>query len=247
MVTDEVFEPIGTFRNNLRTLDNMFPKPEPRTASVEFLQKLGCPEDLIPLAQQLNDPWKVQEYTNSNLKYDHSVDTRGFVGVARTGLAHCFEGAMFCYTALWVNGWEPRVVLLQADNKYGEDHNIVVYRHNNHLGAIAMSSWQTLKDRPPVFTSLRDLIGFGYWFAYTSELVPKYTGVYNLVGYTDPINLVEKFKDTKWMFREGTSAEDSIFRQYVKGEKCTNLFTGKRYFYQDDDLELGEPVEKEAR
>lgn len=246
MVAHESFAPVDLSINDRAFLDKMFPMPEPHTATKEFLQKLGCPEDLISLVQQLNDPWKVQKYIDANLTYDHSDDTRGFVGVARSGLAHCFEGTMFAYTALWANGWEPRVVLLQADNNYGEDHNIVAHRYKDRLGSVAMSNWKTLRDRPPVFTSLRDLVAIGYWFPYTSEL-PGYDGVHNLVGYTDPINLVEKFKSTDFLFRDGRDAEAFIFNKYVRNEMCTSIFTGRRYRYHDDSHELEEPVLKEAR
>lgn len=217
------------------SLEMSFPEPKPKVASEKQLQKLGCPEDLISLARELKDPWKVQDYINSHFTYDHSDDTRGFVGVARDNLAHCFEGAIFAYTALWFHGWDPKVVLLQADNNYGEDHNIVVYRYKNRLGSVAMSNWQTLKSRPPVFSNLRDLVGFGYWNEYTSEL-PGYDGVHNLVGFTDPINLVEKFGNTSWMFKEGREATLPIFENFVRGATCTNLFTGERYKYVDEEF-----------
>lgn len=244
MVTHEVLGPEGI---SPKRLDRRFPKPEPKIATVEYLHELGCPEDLIPLVRELSTPWKVQKYIDEHLTYDHSDATRGFVDVARTGKAHCFEGAMFAYTALWLHGWKPKIVLFQADNKYGEDHNIVVYRYNDRLGSVAMSSWQTLKDRPPIFTSLRDLVGFGYWREYTSE-IPGYENVYNLVGYTDPIDPVKKFESPDWLFREGPDALLPIFESYAGGEMCTNLFTGKRYPYPDEVINV-EPTmtDPEAR
>jgi len=212
MVTPEAIDS-GISCEDLVVMDRLFPRSEPCMPTIDYLQRLGCPGDLIPLVQQLDTPQKIQEYVDSHLVYDHSDDTRGLVGVFRDGKAHCFEGALFIDTLLEVHKRGPKVVLLQAGggkrNIYGEDHNIVVYRYKDRLGSVAMSSWPTLKDRPPVFHSLRDLVAIGYWNAYTSE-VPGYEKVHNLIGFTDPIDLVKKF-GTNWMFRDGPHAEARIF------------------------------------
>lgn len=232
-------------RANRSQLDKDFTCPDVRTPSTRFLRRLGCPDDYIPLVKQLNAPWKVQDYIDQNFKYDHSNATRGLVGILETRghPAHCFEGALFAYTVLWAHGWNPGIVLLQAgDNQYGEDHNIVPYRYKDRLGAVAMSAWQTLKGKPPIFPNLRDLVLGGYYFPYTSELAP-YTGVWDLVGYSDKIDLVEKF-GTAWMYRGGKNALQTIYEQYAKSLTCTHLFNGSRYAYIDekpgaDSLENG--------
>ena len=246
-VAHQAFEEADTAfaRASLAELDKEFPQPEACEPSVQFLHTLGCPDKYIPLVQQLDTPWQVQTYINQHFKYDHSNATRGLVGILETkgNLAHCFEGAMFAYTLLWLHGWKPSIVLLQAgDNKYGEDHNIVPYRYGNRLGAVAMSAWETLKGKPPVYPSLRDLVLGGYYFPFTSELDP-YKGVWDLVGYSDKIDLVAKF-GTGWMFRDGQNALRDIYDYYARDLMCTHLFNGSRYRYIDekpgvDDLEGG--------
>lgn len=222
-------------RAQLAALDQVFPPPALRAPSAPFLRNLGCPEKYIPLIQQLNLPWEIQAYIDEHFKYDYSNATRGLLGIleAPGNPAHCFEGALFAYTLLWVHGWQPSLVLLQAgDNKYGEDHNIVPYRYRNRLGALAMSAWETLKGKPPIFPSLRDLVLGGYYFPFTSEL-DAYRGVWNLVGYSDPIDLVEKF-GMEWMFRAGENALQDIYDQYARNIICTHLFNGSRYPYIDE-------------
>ncbi len=222
-------------RANIAQLDEMFPKPEPRVPSVRFLRDLGCPEKYISLVKQLNTPWEIQDYINTYFTYNQSDTTRSVVGILETKRkpAHCFEGAMFAYALLWVHGWKPGVVLLQAgDNKYGEDHNIVPYRYGDRLGAVAMSAWDSLKAKPPIYPSLRDLVFAGYHFPFTSEL-DQFPGVWNLIGFSDKRDLVDMF-GTDWMFREGNDALQEIYHNYAKNLMCTHLFNGSRYPYIDE-------------
>lgn len=232
-------------RASITQLDRVFPRPDVREPSTQFLRTLGCPDKYIPLVKQLNTPWKIQEYIDQHFTYDHSNATRGFVGILETegNPAHCFEGAIFAYTLLWAHGWKPGIVLLQAgDNRYGEDHNIVPYRYGDRLGSVAMSAWETLRGKPPVYPSLRDLVLGGYYFPFTSELDP-YKGVWDMVGHSDKIDVVAKF-GTDWMFREGKNAVQDIYDDYARNLMCTHLFNGSRYPYIDnkpgaDSLEGG--------
>ncbi len=221
---------------NLAELNRQFPHPEPRTASVRFLRELGCPDKFIPLVQQLNTPREIQEYINVHFTYNQSDTTKSIRGILETGSnhAHCFEGAFFGLGLLEVHGWRPPgVVVLQAgDNKYGEDHNFVPFLSGERLGSIAMSAWDSLKGKPPVYPSLRDLVLGGYYFPFTSEM-DEYRGVWNLVGYSDIIDVVAKF-GMGWMFREGKHALDDIYHNYAKNLMCTHLFNYKRYRYIDE-------------
>jgi len=222
-------------RANVAELDKHFPRPDVREPGVQFLRASRCPEKYISLVKQLNTPWEIQEYIDQHFTYDHSNTTRGLIGILETkgNPAHCFEGAIFAYTLLWLHRWQPAIVLLQAgDNKYGEDHNIVVYRYKNRLGAVAMSAWDTLKGKPPAYPSLRDLVLGGYYFPFTSELDP-YKGVWDLIGYSDPIDLQKKF-GLEWMFRKGENALQDIYDYYARDLMCTHIFNGSRYPYIDD-------------
>jgi hypothetical protein len=71
-------------RGCIARLDRMFPRPDVREPSARFLRTLGCPDKYIPLVEQLNTPWKIQEYINQHFTYDHSNATRGFVGILET-------------------------------------------------------------------------------------------------------------------------------------------------------------------
>ncbi len=216
-------------------LDEWFPMPDIREPSEAYLRKLGCPPDLFDFIKYLSTPERVQAYIDSNVTYNDGFEMQGFVGVARTKKAHCFEGTVFAYTALHVWGYQPRIVMLVADNDYGEDHNIVVFRRGTRLGALAMSNWETLKWRPPVFPTLRDLVLGGYWHAYTSE-EPQFSGTWNLIGFSDPIDLVAKFGGYDWMFNEGPSALWLVFQKYADDLICTHLFNGSRFPYPPEDL-----------
>ncbi len=120
--------------------------------------------DEIVILAALDAPAKVQGLLDTRLYYndDHaSVDQEETAMpprlVLRTGVAHCFEGAMFAYAANFLHGHEPRLVMLEASQD--ADHNLVVCRDRDTglYGANAHSRYPGLVGRPATFPTLRAL------------------------------------------------------------------------------------------
>lgn len=188
---------------------------------------IGYPSKYVWLFDQLNSPNKIQKNINSNFAYNRKDTCRSFLGVVENKSAHCFEGSVsFAYILLYLHGYNPKVVLIQAENDV--DHTIVVYRSFGKWGSIAMSSHEELKDRVPIHNSLKDLM-MTYYPVYTSDY-PEYFGQLSMVGFSDPIDLVERF-GTQWFFLQGNNALDYLYDHITDNVMCTNIFTDKRYVY----------------
>ena len=119
--------------------------------------------------------------------------------VLRTGMAHCFEGAMFAYAVNFLHGHEPRLLMLEASQD--ADHNLVVCRdpRTGLWGANAQSRYPGLVGRPAEYPSLRALAD-SYVPFYFSDRTLDPTDL-TLVGYSEPIDLTAKF-GTAWMGSE---------------------------------------------
>ena len=155
----------------------------------------------------LDTPDKVQAFLDTHLYYndDHaSVDQEETAMppklVLRTGMAHCFEGAMFAYAVNFLHGHEPRLLMLEASQD--ADHNLVVCRdpRTGLWGANAQSRYPGLVGRPAEYPSLRALAD-SYIPFYFSDRTLDPTDL-TLVGYSEPIDLTAKF-GTDWMASEG--------------------------------------------
>ncbi|HEY3290012.1 MAG TPA: hypothetical protein VGK87_07800 [Anaerolineae bacterium] len=151
----------------------------------------------------LSTPARVQQFLNTQLYYnnDHATpDTEETVmsprQVLRSGLAHCFEGAMFAYALDYLNGYEPRLVLLEASQD--SEHNVVVYRdaQTGLYGCNAHSRYPHLDGRPALYTTVHKL-ALSYQPYYYSDRSNDPNDL-TLVGYSDPFDLVAKY-GTGWM------------------------------------------------
>lgn len=197
--------------------------------SPERLLGLGLPKKLLPLLKRLNTPQKIQEYLRA-LHYNHEETHRSFVGVASTLEADCFEGATFAYILLYLHGYDPKVVMIQAENDV--DHLVVTYKQNDSFGAVAMSRDHELTDRPPIFNTLHNLI-MSYYPYYTS-IYPEYAGQLTMVGFSDPVDLVVRF-GVRWFFLNGDNALKYLYSRVAENVMCTHIFTGKRYLYPPEE------------
>ncbi len=207
------------------------------------LKELGCPPHLIKLIRQLDRPENIQVFIGDHLHYDHSNAIGGFPEIIKSGKADCFRGALFLYTVAYFHGDNPRWCLLQAGtNNRDQDHNIIPYceiysfSEVYRWGALAMSSWNTLMYRPPVFKDLIEL-GRSYYQPYLSEY-PEYHNEHTLVGISDPVDMVKLFDEKYgrgWFFRQvfqpGEEAAQYIFDHYTDGLWCTRLTDRARYRY----------------
>ncbi|HSA96248.1 MAG TPA: hypothetical protein VLJ16_09365 [Acidobacteriota bacterium] len=160
-------------------------------------------EDELVVLAALATPAKVQSFLNEELYYndDHaSVDQEETAMaprlVLRTGMAHCFEGAMFAYAVNHLHGHEPRLVMLEASQD--ADHNLVVCRDpaTGLYGSNAQSRYPGLVGRPAEYPTIRALAETYVPLYYSDRtLDPKDL---TLVGFSDPIDLVGRY-GTDWI------------------------------------------------
>jgi len=184
----------------------------------------------------LDSPAKVQAFLDDRLYYndDHaSVDQEETAMpprlVLRTGMAHCFEGAMFAYAVNFLHGREPRLVMLEASQD--ADHNLVVWRDpaSGLYGANAQSRYPGLGGRAAEYPSIRALAESYVPFYYSDRtLDPKDL---TLVGFSEPIDLAVRFGPA-WMGSTGplwdiyyTYIDDSVEFHYFRDDP------GRPHFY----------------
>lgn len=198
----------------------------------QILTILSCPKSLIPLIEELKTPILMQDYIKKNLEYEHEDNYRAIADVVDDKVADCFQGTIgFAYPLLHLWGYKPKIVMLQADNKRDVDHNLAVYRIKNKLGAIAMSNFPLLTDRPAVFDSLYELAESYYPHYWTDW--PKYYGQLTMAGFCQPIDLIKKF-GTGWFFQKGKNALKHLYDTYTNGLVCTDIFTKRKYAYPEE-------------
>lgn len=159
-------------------------------------------DELLILAA-LDTPAKVQDFLNTRLYYndDHaSVEQEETARppslVLRTGMAHCFEGAMFAYAVNFLHGHEPRLLMLEASQD--ADHNLVICRDraSGLYGSNAQSRYPGLVGRPAEYPTLRALAESYVPFYYSDRTLDP--NDLTLVGFSEPIDLVAKY-GTGWM------------------------------------------------
>ena len=159
-------------------------------------------DEMVILAA-LDTPAKAQEFLDTCLYYndDHaSVEQEETAMpprlVLRTGVAHCFEGAMFAYAVNFLHGHEPRLVMLEASQD--ADHNLVVCRESETglYGANAHSRYPGLVGRTAKYPTLRALAESYVPFYYSDRTLDP--NDLTLVGFSEPIDLAAKF-GTAWM------------------------------------------------
>jgi hypothetical protein len=159
---------------------------------------LRFPGDELVILAALNTPAKVQEFLDTRLYYndDHASVEQDETAmpprlVLRTGLAHCFEGAMFAYAVNHLHGHEPRLVMLEASQD--ADHNLVVCldRATGLFGANAQSRYPGLVGRAARYPTVRALAD-SYVPLYYSDRTLDPNDL-TLVGYSDPFDLVARF------------------------------------------------------
>ncbi len=188
-------------------------------------------EDELTVLTALETPGKVQRFLNTQIYYN---DDHNFADVEetampprqvlRTGMAHCFEGALFAYAVNYLHGHSPRWVLLEASQD--PDHNLVVFQdpQTGLYGANAHSSWPFLDGRRPEYSTSRALAE-SYAPYYISDLTRNSDDL-TLVGYSDPFDLTAKF-GVEWI-----GATESVWDIYYTYVDDTVRF---HYLFDDSD------------
>lgn len=142
--------------------------------------------------QRLKNPQGIQHMLDS-LAY-HDADTAWSPRrVLRERMAHCCEGAMFAAAALRAIGFPP--LILDLEGERDTDHVIAVFRQGSCWGAIAKSHFTGLRDRMPIYRTLREL-ALSYFEDYFNLL-----GHRTLRTYSRPVDL-SRFDRLNWMTSE---------------------------------------------
>jgi hypothetical protein len=174
--------------------------PEARRRFDTRLRDLGLrfDEAELTILAALDTPDKVQRFLNERIYYndDHAAVEQDETAmpprrVLRTGLAHCFEGALFAYAVNFLHGHEPRLVMLEASQD--ADHNLVVCRDRVTAlyGANAQSRYPGLVGRPAEYPTVRAVADSYVPFYYSDRTLDP--NDLTLVGYSDPIDLTARF------------------------------------------------------
>ncbi len=174
-------------------------------------------DDELAILAALDTPAKVQEFLNTQIYYNHdhaaedSVETAMSPrSVLQSGMAHCFEGALFAYAVNFLHRHDPRFVLLEASQD--PDHNLVVVQdpQTGLYGANAHSAWPHLDGRPAQFPTVR-AIAESYYPYYISDLTQDPNDI-TLVGYSEPFDLTTRF-GVAWM--DSTEPLWDIYYTYI--------------------------------
>lgn len=184
--------------------------------------------ELLVLAA-LAVPDKVQEFLNTQLYYndDHiSVEQDETAlpprHVLQTGMAHCFEGALFAYAVNYLHGHNPCFMLLETVQDI--EHNLVVWQdpRTGLFGSNAHSTYPGLDGRPAQYPTLRDLAQ-SYYPYYYSVRSQDLTDIV-LIGYSNPFDLTKRF-GTAWMASDNppwdiyyTYIDDSVTFHYLRDD-----------------------------
>lgn len=152
-------------------------------------------KELATFRRRLDTAAKIQRFLD-DIPYnteDAGETFRSPRRVLRDQTANCIEGAVLAAAALRVQGEPPLIMDLTAVRD--EDHVIAVYRRRGLWGAIGTSKFTGLRDREPVYRTLRELTMsyFEHYFNLNGERT--------LRGHGRPVNLA-RFDRLRWMTSE---------------------------------------------
>jgi hypothetical protein len=149
-------------------------------------------KELATFRRRLDTPSKIQRFLD-DIPYNTEDEGETFRSprrVLRDQTANCIEGAVLAAAALRVQGEPPLIMDLTA--VHDEDHVIAVFRWRGLWGAIATSKFTGLRDREPVYRTLREL-AMSYFEHYFNL-----NGERTLRGHGRPVNLA-RFDPLHWL------------------------------------------------
>ena len=152
-------------------------------------------KELATFRRRLDTPSKIQRFLDE-IPYNTEDEGETFRSprrVLRDQTANCIEGAVLAAAALRVQGAHPLIMDLTA--VHDEDHVIAVYRWRRLWGAVGTSKFTGLRNREPVYRTLREL-AMSYFEHYFNL-----DGERTLRGYGRPVNLT-RFDRLHWMTAE---------------------------------------------
>ena len=152
-------------------------------------------KELATFRRRLDTPSKIQKFLD-DIPYNTEDEGETFRSprrVLRDQTANCIEGAALAAAALRVQGAPPLIMDLTAVRD--EDHVIAVFRRQGLWGAIGTSKFTGLRDREPVYRTLRELAMSYFEHYFNLE------GERTLRGHGRPVNLA-RFDRLHWMTSE---------------------------------------------
>ena len=152
-------------------------------------------KELATFRRRLDTPSKIQRFLDE-IPYNTEDDGETFRSprrVLRDQTANCIEGAVLAAAALHVQGDPPLIMDLTAVRD--EDHVLAVFRRRGLWGAIGTSKFTGLRDREPVYRTLREL-AMSYFEHYFNL-----NGERTLRAHGRPVNLA-RFDGLHWMSTE---------------------------------------------
>ena len=185
-------------------------------------------QDEMTVLAALDTPARLQEFIESELYYndDHaSIDQEETAmpprRVLQTGMAHCFEGAMFAFAVNYLHGHRPLLVLLEASQD--ADHNLAVCRdaRTKLYGSNAQSRYPGLVGRPAQYETVRALAESYFPFYYSDRTLDP--ADLTLVGFSDGFDLTADY-GVSWM-ASGEPLWD-IYYTYINDARTFHYFSG---------------------
>ncbi len=147
----------------------------------------------VAFLRRLSPPWRIQQFLDS-LAYDVQGEScRSPRRVLRERRVQCMDAALFAAAALRAHGHPPLILDLEAERD--DDHVLAVYRLNGAWGAVARSNYAGLRERAPVYRTLRELV-LSYFDSYFNLRRER-----TLKRYSRPVHLA-RFDGRGWMAAE---------------------------------------------
>jgi hypothetical protein len=174
-----------------------------------FGVKLGFPRQHAATLARLDTPAKIQDFINAlPINFEPDGDTcLSAVQVMKQNRAHCIEAAFVAASALWVNGYPPLLMDMQAKGEY--DHVVAVFRQGKGWGAISKSNHLWTRWRNPVYRDVREL-AMSYFHEFISGGDKK-----TLWAYSAPIDM-RRFNPKLWITAKESCWEMAVLLDKVK-------------------------------
>jgi hypothetical protein len=159
---------------------------------IAFGTKLGFSHKHAATLARLDTPVKIQNFIDRlPINFEPDGDTcLSAVEALKQNRVHCIEAAFVAACALWINGYPPLLMDLQAKGEY--DHVIAVFRQGKGWGAISKSNHLWTRWRNPVYRSPREL-AMSYFHEFVSGGNKK-----TLWAYSTPIDM-RRFDPRLWI------------------------------------------------
>jgi len=173
------------------------------------------PKKLLKKFQQLNTPFKIQQYLDT-VTYKGEERDRSPLNVMLDNQGHCLDGGFLAALCLWRIGFKPLLIDIVPDPGVDDDHVLALYQIEGRWGALAKTNYINLGFREPVYKSLRELV-MTYFEHYVSIHQQKC-----LTGYTHPID-ASRYTHLNWAWDE--PGANILYHKHFYGRKAIPLIT----------------------